>query len=527
MGSFYLQDEWQIKTNLKLTGGIRFELPFYLNKLPGNPAIANLEFADGTSYLTQGSAPYTMDVGTWPKQRLLVSPRISANWDVFEDGSFKVRGGTGIFTGRLPFVWFTNQPTNDGTLQFLKVLNGTAVPDDMRFNSSMYAQIEKYRDIFPANLSTTTPPSAPVEVAKNFKMPQIWRTSLAGDIALPDNMTFTLEGLYTKDINAIVQQNINEATPDKAFEGSDNRPYFSATSKNRINPALSNAMVLDNTNKGYQYSITAQLTKKFSQGLSGMIAYTYSQAKDVTNNPGDQASSAWASNVCVGSLNDASLSWSNFTVPHRIVGAVTYSLNWAKGWGVSTFSLLYQGSAQGRLSYVYTNDMNSDGQGASDLLYIPKNADDIIFKDLGTGMSPQEQADAFFQFVNQDNYLKNHKGQYAERFGGLLPWRHQFDFKFLQDVLYDKKTNRKIQLSFDILNLANLLNSKWGVAITQITGSYQNVPLLKYEGLDAATGKPMFSLPVKTAADYYTTSNKTVLGYSSTWSMLFGLRVTF
>ena len=541
IGSFYVQDEWQLKPNLKLTGGIRFELPFYLNKLPGNPAIANLEFANGTSHFTQGNTPYRMDVKTWPNQQLLVSPRISANWDVFGDGSFKVRGGTGIFTGRLPFVWFTNQPTNDGTLQYQKVLSGSSVPNDMRFDPDVNAQIKKYgTDVFP---STTAVPAGPVEVAKNFKMPQVWRTSLAGDIALPEDMTFTLEGLYTKDINAILQQNINEKTPTLQFAGSDNRPYYDYrknsdgsyyldnTGKkvldNRINPSLSNAMVLDNTNKGYQYSITAQLTKKFSQGLSGMIAYTYSQAKDVTNNPGDQASSAWASNVTVGSLNDGILSWSNFTVPHRIVGAVSYSLNWAKGWCVSTFSLLYQGSAQGRLSYVYTNDMNSDGQNASDLMYIPKDANDIVFKDLGAGMSPQEQADAFFKFVNQDNYLKNRKGQYAERFGGLLPWGHQFDFKFLQDVFYEKKAGRKIQLSFDILNIANLLNSNWGVNKTQITGSYQNVPLLKYEGVEAATGKPMFSLPVKTAADYYTTSYKTILGYSSTWSMLLGLRVTF
>ena len=525
MGSFYAQDEWQIKPNLKLTGGIRFELPFYLNKLPGNEAIAKLEFANGTSHLTQGSAPYKMNVGTWPNQQLLISPRISANWDVFGDGRLKVRGGTGIFTGRLPFVWFTNQPTNDGTLQFLKVLSGASVPNDMRFDPDVNAQIKKYgTNIFP---STTAAPAGPVEVAKNFKMPQVWRTSVAGDFALPENMTFTLEGIYTKDINAILQQNINEAAPDKTFTGSDNRPYYSATSKNRINTSLSNAMILDNTNKGYQYSITAQLTKKFSQGLSAMIAYTYSQAKDVTNNPGDQASSAWASNVTVGSLNDASLSWSNFTVPHRIVGAASYSLNWAKGWCVSTFSLLYQGSAQGRLSYVYTNDMNSDSQGASDLMYIPKDANDIVFKNIGTGMSSQEQADAFFKFVNQDNYLKNRKGQYAERFGGLLPWGHRFDFKFLQDMFYDKKAGRKIQLSFDILNVANLLNSNWGVNKTQITGSYQNVPLLKYEGVEAATGKPMFSLPVKTAADYYTSSYKTILGYGSTWSMLLGLRVTF
>lgn len=524
MGSFYLQDEWQLMPNLKVTGGIRFEIPFYLNDLTGNEAINALEFAGGSSYLTQGATPYKMDVKTWPNQQLLVSPRISANWDVLGDGQYKVRGGTGIFTGRLPFVWFTNQPTNDGTLQYLKVLSGTTVPDDMRFDPNVNGQITKYGTAtFPA---TTAAPAGPVEVAKNFKMPQVWRTNLAADIALPSDMTFTLEGIYTKDMNAILQQNINEKAPDKTFEGSDNRPYYSSTSNavRRINTGLSNAMILDNTNKGYQYSITAQLTKKFSYGLSGMIAYTYSQAKDVTSNPGDQASSAWGSNVAVGSLNDNVLSWSNFSVPHRIIGAVTYEIDWLKNFRTAV-SLLYQGSAQGRLSYVYSTDMNGDGY-SSDLMYIPKDQNDIVFKDLGAGMSPQEQWDAFSKFMEQDNYLKNHKGEYAQRFGGLLPWQHQFDFKWVQDLFYQKGSDSKVQFTFDILNLGNLINSNWGVSKTQITGSYQNIPLLKYEGANA-DGKPTFSLPVKTAADYYTTSYKTVLGYGSTWSMLAGIRVAF
>ena len=523
MGAFYLQDEWQLKPNLKITGGVRFEMPFYLNKLAGNDAINAIEFSGGTSHLTQGTT-YKMDVSSWPKTQLMISPRISANWDVLGDGRFKIRGGTGIFTGRLPFVWFTNQPTNDGTLQFLRVLSGTAVPNDMRFSPDVNAQITKYGTaIFP---STTAAPSAPVEIAKNFKMPQVWRTSLATDIALPEDMTFTLEGLYTEDINAILQQNINEAAPDKKFEGSDNRPYYSAASKNRLNSGLSNAMVLDNISEGYQYSVTAQLTKRFSYGLSGMVAYTYSQAKDATNNPGDQASSAWASNVTVGSLNNVGLSWSNFTVPHRIIGSLSYELNWMKNFR-STFSLFYQGSASGRLSYVYTNDMNTDGQGASDLMYIPKDQNDIVFKDLGAGMSPKEQWDAFSKFMEQDNYLKNHKGEYAERFGGLLPWRHTFDFKFVQDVFYHKQSGKKVQITFDIMNLGNLLNSDWGVLKTQITGSYQNIPLLKYEGVEPSSGKPMFSLPVSSAAKYFTTSYKTYLGYGSTWSMLAGFRVTF
>jgi outer membrane receptor protein involved in Fe transport len=518
MGGVYLQDEWQATDNFKLTGGVRLEMPFYLNDLQPNQAIADMNFINDQK----------MDVSQWPDQQLMVSPRLGFNWNVLGDNTFKVRGGTGIFTGRLPFVWFVNQPTNAGVLQYTKILSGTAVPADMKFNPNIKGQIEAYPNLFPAN-----PVEAPSDLAvvkKDFKMPQVWRSNLAFDVALPASMVFTMEGIYTKDINAIVQTNINEKAPTLKFEGSDNRPryeYLTASKSfdNRVNPKTSSAMVLDNTDKGYQYSITAQLVKKFSYGITGMVAYTFSEAKDVTANPGDQAASAWRSNVAVGSLNDPGLSYSNFSVPHRVIGNVSYTVNYLRNLA-TTFSLFYQGSAQGRLNYMYSNDMNGDGQ-SSDLMYIPKDANDIIFKDLGAGMSPQEQSDAFFKFVEQDDYLSSHKGQYAERYGAVTPWRNQFDFKAMQDIIYDRKSGRRLQVSLDIKNLGNLLNSSWGLYKSQITGSYDNLPLLKYEGVEAATGKPMFSLPVKAATSYYTNTYKDVLSYSSTWSMQLGVRLTF
>ncbi len=518
MSGVYFQDEWQATDNLKLTGGVRFEMPFYLNDLKQNQVIANMTFAEDQK----------IDVSSWPNQQLMFSPRLGFNWDILGDSKYKVRGGTGIFTGRLPFVWFVNQPTNAGVLQYTKILSGTSIPTDMRFNPEIKGQIGKYPTLFPA--SPVEAPSDLAVVSKNFKMPQVWRSNLALDIALPSDLTFTLEGIYTKDINAIVQENINEKAPTLTFAGSDNRPRYTyksdnKTYDNRINSATSSAMELNNTDKGYQYSITAQLVKKFSYGLSGMVAYTYSEAKDVTANPGDQAASAWRSNVAVGSLNDPGMSYSNFSVPHRIIGSGSYAFDWMKCFS-TTVSLFYQGSAQGRLNYMYSNDMNGDGQ-SSDLMYIPKDANDIVFKDLGTGMSSKEQSDAFFKFVEQDDYLSKHKGAYAKRYGAVTPWRNQFDFKIVQDICYDKVSERKVQISFDIKNVANLLNSSWGVLKSQITGSYDNLPLLKYEGIETASGKPMFSLPVKTAASYYSSTYKDVLGYSSTWSMQLGLRVTF
>lgn len=512
LGAVYLQDEWQINRTVKLTGGVRLEMPFYLNSLESNTAISNTTFVNGKQ----------VDVGSWPDTQVLFSPRLGFNWDVFGDRSLQARGGTGIFTGRLPFVWFTNQPTNAGVLQNTVTLSNAQVPADMTFNPNWQQQIDKYPALFSYQRGNTVPSDIAV-VDKKFKMPQVWRTNLALDYTLPWLMTFTLEGIFSKDINGVAQVNINEPEPNSVFTGSDNRPRWTT---NRQIPSVSSAMLLTNTQKGYQYSITALLTKAFSDGLSGSIAYTFSEAKDLTSNPGDQAASAWRSNVAVGSLNNPGLSYSNFSVPHRVVGSLSYSFGYLNSSARTTLSVFYVGSAQGRLSYMYSNDMNGDGQ-SSDLMYIPKDANDIIFVNKGVGMSPQEQSDAFFKFLEQDPYLSKNRGKYADRYGAVMPWRNQFDLKFIQEFAMDNKAGTKLQFSLDILNIGNLINNEWGIRKRQITGSYDNVPLLRYEGVDA-TGRPTFSLDgVTKAIDYHTETYKDVLDFPSTWSMQFGIRLIF
>ena len=522
LGAMYFQDEWQVNPSFKLTGGIRFELPFYFNDLDYNPEIPKMAFANGQ----------TIDVGSWPDKQLLVSPRVGFNWDVLGDRSLQVRGGTGIFTGRLPFVWFTNQPTNSGMLQNTVDYRASNLPAGFGFNPDWKQQLANYPNLFPNNPGTGVP-STLAMVDKDFKMPQVWRTSIAVDYTLPWDMIFTLEGIYSKDINAVMQTNINEKDPTLRFAGSDNRPYYDTYTSgsntyfdNRLNNDISSAMILGNTSKGYQYSITAQLSKAFSHGLTGMVAYTYNVAKDLSSNPGDQAASAWNANVAVGSLNNPGLSYSNFSVPHRVVGSLSYKFGFVNSSASTTVSLFYEGAAQGRLSYVYANDMNGDGN-SSDLMYIPKNRNDIVFKDKGVGMSAQEQEDAFFKFLEQDDYLRNNRGEYAERFGTVMPWRNQFDLKLLQEFVMNNKYQTKLQLSLDILNIGNLINSKWGMYKSQISGSYDNMTLLRYEGV-SSDGKPMFSLNgVSKALDFHTSSYKDVLTYGSTWSMQLGLRLVF
>ncbi len=513
LAALYAQDEWKATRNLKLTYGIRFELPLFFDELMDNPEIAKLSFYDGQK----------MDVGTWPKSRILFSPRLGFNWDAMGDRSLQVRGGTGIFTGLLPFVWFTNQPTNSGMIQIPEIGWKEGDPNlvGLVFNPD-YKDLINSDDVrFPKEPGELPKGSALAEVSKDFRMPQVWRTNLAVDVELPGNMVFTGEALFGKDINAIMQKNINETDPVGEMVGADNRPYWDAN--RRVEADVASATILTNTNQGYQYSFTAQLTKNFSHGLAGMFAYTYSVAKDVTSNPGSAAYSAFSSNVAVGSLNDPGLSFSNFSTPHQLVGHISYRTEFA-----TTLTFAYRGFQQGRWSYTYTNDLNNDGMN-SDLMYVPGAKGEIAFVD-HSGMTAAEQQDVFWDYINNHPYLSTRMGDYAERFGHVRPWLHRFDVKIAQDLFSQPKTTRKytLQVTLDLLNVGNMINNAWGVYTFHPLASYDNVRLLTMVDKPTATDAPTFRLNANSIDQFkQNTELSNTLTTSSTWGALLGLRLVF
>jgi len=520
-GSLYAQDEYQATDNLKLTGGLRFEMPFYFDDLLPNASISELTFKD------KDGADMKLDVSQWPDSKIMLSPRIGFNWDAMGDKTLQVRGGTGLFTGRLPFVWFTNQPTNSGTLQNTIEITDSATLSTLIFNKDPLYHLSKF-----PTAPGSTPPGNIAVVSPDFKMPQVWRTNLAADYKLPvSDLVFTFEFMYTKDMNPIIQYNANQVTPTDKFAGPDDRYKFpSGTANRRINPGIATAMVLDNGDEGYGYSLTFQLSKPFTKGFFGMLAYTYTLSKDLSANPGSAANSAWQSNPSINHQNDPELSYSQFAVPHRIIGAVSYYLEYAQHFG-TTFSLYYSGSNQGRLTYIYSNDMNGDGNTA-DIMYIPKDASEIQFVDIKNSagevlFSADQQNTAFWAYVDQDDYLKEHKGEYAERYGTLMPWYHRLDLRILQDVFTTVgKNDRKhsLQISLDMLNFANLLNRDWGILKRQVMGTY-DITLLKYEGVDD-NGTPKYSMN-RSGSKLPTETYTNVLSTSSTWGAQIGLRYTF
>lgn len=521
LGALYAQDEWAVIPKLKITYGVRLEMPFYFDEMQNNTAISALTFADGKK----------MNVGTWPESRLTVSPRFGFNYDVRGDRSLQVRGGTGLFTGLLPFVWFTNQPTNSGMIQVPEIGWGTSGGASnlvgMRFNPDYKAVIASDPVKFPQTAGILPNNASLAQVGKDFKLPQIWRSNLAVDVELPWSMVFTGEAIFSKDINAIRQININQNGFTGYMAGPDRRPFWATSTLAKVVPTISNAMELTNTNEGYQYSLTAQLTKNFRNGLSGMFAYTFTEAKDVTSNPGSSASSAWTSNTAVSNLNDPGLSWSNFATPHKLIGNISYHIEYVKNFA-TTFSLVYQGFQTGRWSYIYSNDLNGDGN-SSDLMYIPGDASELRFTAYN-GMTAVEQSDAFWKYVNNNNYLSSKKGTYVTRFGEVQPWLHRFDAKLIQDIYSNFGTDRKytLQLSLDMLNIGNLINDSWGTYTYNPLASFDNIRPLRVNNRGTATAAPVYTLNATSLDDFTakTTLSKDI-STRSTWGCLLGVRLIF
>ena len=525
LGGVYAQDEWSITPNFRLSYGIRLDLPMYFNSMIGNDAILKEEFANGER----------VDVAKWPKTRVLFSPRLGFNWDIKGDRSIILSGGTGVFTGLLPFVWFTNQPTNAGMIQN-KIEIGNSqyssapLPEDFKFYKDYKEVLAKYPDLFPSQPASKLPGSIAF-VDPKFKMPQVWRSNINLDIKLPYDFQFSVGAMYTRDVYSVLQKNINEAAPTGTYSEQPGRVYWKTP---RVNSNTASVIKLTNGDKkGYQYAFNAVLSKRFSYNVSGMVGYTYSVVKDLTANPGSVAASAWQNSVAVNSLNEEILSNSSFSTPHRIIGSISYELSLSKH-SKTTFSLFYNGFHQGRYSYVYSNDMNGDGN-RSDLIYVPNTLDemtpmfvDMVDKNGNVTYSGKDQATDFWNYVNgKDSYLKGRKGKFVERNGSLLPWLNRFDFKIAQDF-YAVLGHRKygIQVSFDILNIGNMLNDAWGSYKTCGFTEYNNLLILK---TTSKIGEPLRYQVNATSHDNWLNKSEwyNTADVSNAWAMQIGVKLTF
>jgi len=505
----YLQDDWNVTDRFKLNYGIRFDnITFNEDDLKFNKALYDLDF--GGRHL---------DVGSWPKANIQISPRLGFTFDVFGDKILKVRGGTGLFAGRLPLVFFTNMPANSGMFQNLVIVKA----GDSRLanlTGGVTADRNQLRELLGAPYSMDPNGIIPSEVAgvdRDFKMPQIWKSSLAIDYQLPVNFPLTVTGefTYSKNINAVHLDNWNQKNPDETWArlpGADNRYLYPANKADwNYYTQYSNVCVLTNNHKGYGWTASLQLNAEPIKDLYISAAYTHTVNKEVTGMPGSNAGSAWSYMHTVNGPNVFDVKNSSFVTPDRIIANISYK------YGKEHFSLFYSGYSPAGYSYTYSNDINGDGL-AYDLMYIPRDDSEIKF-------ASETDRLAFWQFVEQDDYLKNHRGEYADAYGARAPWVHTFDFKYAHD--FDVKigsTKHKLQLIANIENIGNLLNSKWGVA-KQIPGTsnYQFKLLSVANAADVKKGaEPIFRMNTDLTSTWdYNHS------YGQCWRLQLGVKYYF
>ena len=314
--SAYVQDQVNFSDRFRLTAGLRFELPIY-PELENcyNKAFAALKYKDNAG----NEHSYSTD--QLPDAPLTVSPRVGFNWDILGNHKLVLRGGTGYFVGRLPFVWLVSAVSNAGCGQYTYYYN---TPSDKSANYLMdkfYASRDEQVKVLQqqglaVNREDAAAPSSPTIIDKDLKMNATWKTSLALDAKLPYDVDFSLEGIYSREFNPATVINLSRYWDGKTVKlaPGDERHYFSQSNKN--NPY----MITNAGHKAYYYSITASLAKKFDFGLNLSASYTYSKAKSYGDGVGDQVSSAYYNNrYSVNGNNDMELGYGTYVAPNRLL----------------------------------------------------------------------------------------------------------------------------------------------------------------------------------------------------------------
>lgn len=466
--AFFLQDEISVGDNLTLTVGLRADKALYFDtktKIQENIDrnccyIPTIEYFDETGKTT------TLDHLKLPDAKILWSPRVGFNWDAKGDRTMQFRGGTGLFTGRFPFVWVGNQVANPNFFFYC-----TTAPD--------------------------------------FQFPQVWRTNLGYDQKLSGNWILSTDLIYTKDINAMMTRNYGLKAPSGRLNApGDNRPVYTAA--DRTAGFANNAYVFTNVNVGYTFNASFQVQRDWGNNLYTSLGYNFGVAQDASSIDAEISSDAYDRNPAYGNVNEAVLANSLYGNRNRIVGTVTKKFTYGKSLG-TTVSAFFQYVQGGRYSYTYSGDLNNDGSGLNDLIYIPTDAqvDQMLF----AGNDVAAQRTALKTYIAQDDYLSANRGKVAEKYATLSPWYNNWDVRILQDLGIAKN---KLQISLDVLNIGNLISSKWGVR--QIPTNTQPLGLA---GTDAG-GAPIFAFPTDLKSTFTPDP-----GFVSRWQAQVGLRYSF
>jgi hypothetical protein len=522
---FYVQDEWTVSSALKLTAGVRVDIPTYPDKPLYNPRVDTV---------------FSLRTDLPPKTSPAFSPRIGFNYAFDEERTMQVRGGVGIFYGRFPYVWVGNQYANTG-MDFVTI---TTVPT--KFNPDPFGQTKV------AASSTATYEINLTD--RNFKAPSVIRGTLAFDYKLPFDFVASVEGIYSVTQNDAYYENINlrgmqtngGLTPDGRLVGENrevwgvwsstaNRYEYTNTSRTKSAGYLPKDSVyapgvflIKNTSKGSNANVIVQVQRSVVDGLNGGVAYTWGQSKDINSGNSTTASSGWRFNPTPGNPNAPQLSFSQWDRTHHISANLSYRHLWGTSGLATSVGVYYNGISGRPFSYMVTGDVNGDGRSDNDLVYIPKDANDIILVTSTGTILPKTDAayTSLFAYIAADKYLNANKGKMSERSGPREPWSHEINLHIGQEI--PTFSGQRIEFTFDILNLMNLFNKDWGWV--RNTGANQTVNMLQFYRIETAAGadrgKPKYTwlnLPVNDGkADPFVADN-----LLSRWQAQFGIRYTF
>ncbi len=513
---FYAQDKFNITPNFELTYGLRMDIPLFFDTPTENADFNNSAALQGWNVVTNHKLSSTP---MW-------SPRVGFRWNVEREHNVVLRGGAGVFTGRIPFVWLSNNFTNTGIQTSTYNVYGSTKLNAGNLSSGALSNVSFIAD--PSNQATNTEKLAAsgnqtVNVfSKDFKFSQNVRLDLALDFTLA-GIDFTLEGVYSKNLNDIYYKDLTRQASGKTVGETysslsfDNRPMFTKiTSSDDANfKKLANVYMLDNTSKGYSYNLSLSAVKHFDFGLDVAASYTYSQSKSVNCGTSSVAQSNYNYNYTYQNPNDPELGFTAFNVPHQVKVSAFYHKDYAKNWN-TTVGLIYTGSSGSPYSIYYYGDLNGDGSNGNDLLFIPTDAqiDQMQFK-ANSKYTAEQQKENFKQWIAGDSYLSKHRGEYFERYADNEPFESHFDFHFAQTYKFRVgKDMHSVELSFDVLNIGNMLNKKWGRYTS--TGSATYYSPVTYSG----NGQFQFlhdgDYNMRSYSDYY-----------SRWRGQIGLKYTF
>jgi hypothetical protein len=490
----FLQDTWRVNPRLNVMLGLRLDQ----QSVPTKPL-----------YNAAAQAAFGLDNSVTLDGNTLVQPRAGFNLRLGpDDRPMQMRGGLGLFQGAAANVWLSNPFSNTGI--------ATAVLSCTSFSACSTADGGSPL-VFSPNPATQpgltgTPPAANVDfLSPGLEQPSVWKANLALDadlrgVPLLGDVVVGVEWLGTRTQSAIFYQHLNLGAPTRT--GPDGRQLFynnqaynpacwtggsspltsgacsGLSSRALRNTAFNNVLLARETSLGGGDALTLSMGKQAAGGWAWNVAYTYTQATEVSPLTSSVSNSNWQ-NRNVFNPNEEVLQNSNYLTKGRVNANVTWSRMLWSGRRTSV-GLFYEGRSGKPYSWTYINDLNGDGITGNDLMYIPKapGSGEVVFR----GGAAEEAR--FWSVVDASPQLTAARGGVVGRNDAFASWVNSFDLRFSQELPGILKGHKGV-FTLDFLNVGNLLNPKWG-RIDEI-GFPSNRSFVNYNGMDAS-GRYIYSL---------------------------------